>query len=147
MAQTQYVFNATFLVTGLRLCLAEPTLLLHLCLELGQVGVESPDVLVDQLVRLDGDLHLVIAVLSRAREHGLQVFHLGLPLGGPEVSNLSQVVVGRRVHVLKDRSVFRVEGVHEREVAPQLGGQRLQRVEILLEVKRGRHRLTNDAEY
>lgn len=44
-------------VLVLRLCLrlAEPALLLHLRLELGQVRVQFADVLVHQLVGLDGD--------------------------------------------------------------------------------------------
>jgi hypothetical protein len=45
---------------------------LHLRLELGEIGVELPDVLVDELVGLDGDLHLVVRDLLRLLEHFLE---------------------------------------------------------------------------
>lgn len=105
-------------------------LVLDLTLEARQIRVQPTDVFVHQFVRLDGQLHLIVAVLLGQ----IEVFLYGL-------EHIAALLLGHRrtireecghelaallVDALHQRLGPRVKVAHQFEVALQLGGQMLQ---------------------
>ncbi len=91
---------------------------LHLRLKLGEVGVELPDVLVHQLVGLDGDLHLVVRDLFRLLEHFLRKRRGGKINFELRIRGRKKNVFNRSFNLLSDLTLQRTNTANSNKIFP-----------------------------
>jgi hypothetical protein len=93
---------------------------LHLRLELGEVGVELPDVLVHQLVGLDGDLHLVVRDLLRLLEHFLRKRRGGKINFEFRIRGRKKIIFNRSFNLSSDLTMQRTNTENSKHIFPEM---------------------------